>query len=89
MKSLIVETITEIIKDEKAATTIIGAGAAVATGTILEWLPSTVGIAASITTMILSIGLFYFRWKKNKREEEIHEIEMKERRVNLNKEKEN
>lgn len=76
MKEILLNGVVEIAQDPKVAKVVVGSGIATSTGTILEWLPAVVGIIASTTTIIFSLFLLYFHWKKMKREEEKHKIDM-------------
>ena len=52
--------------------TTVGSG----TATWLEWVPSDIGKLATIIGIILSTVLIYTHLKKQKREEEKHNLEM-------------
>ncbi len=80
MKDILIHSTAEILQDPKVAKGIIVSGAGAATGTILDWLPAAVGIAASIMTIIVTAALLYFNWKKSNREDELHEIRMEKER---------
>lgn len=76
MKQILIQSIAEATQDPKVATGVITLGAGAATGTILDWWSAVAGIIASLVTVIVTIGLFYFNWEKNKREEELHRLKM-------------
>lgn len=82
MKKIMTEMMSEVVKDDKVATATVGTGIATATGTIMEWLPGVVGLIAAIVSLLLSFAVLYFRWNKNRREEEKHKIFMERAKKN-------
>lgn len=76
MREIFLSTVTELAQDPKVAKVVVGSGLMTSMGTVLEWLPALVGVVASSTTILLSLFLLYFHWKKTQREEEKHRIEM-------------
>lgn len=83
MKTMLYQTITEMASDEKIAKATIGVGVGVSTGTVLEWLPTVVGLVASIVTIMFTLYLWYSHSKKNKREDELDRAELEERLLRI------
>lgn len=77
MNKILIESATEMMTDDKIAKGTIGAGTAAATGTIMDWLPSFVGLTASFVTIIFTLFLLYFHIKKHKMEVREHELRIK------------
>ncbi len=81
MKNMAMEVGKEVIQNPKTQQVIIGAGGATGIGTFMEVLPTYVGLAASIVAILVSISIFYFNHRRDKRETVEHDEKMRKLRT--------